>query len=50
MRVGFIGLGNLGYRLANNLVVSNIETFIYDLKRDLGPVKKKQERILSVEA
>ncbi len=36
MRVGFIGLGNLGYRLANNLVVSNVETFIYDLKRDLG--------------
>ena len=36
MRVGFIGLGNLGYRLANNLVVSNIETLIYDLKRDLG--------------
>ncbi len=36
MRVGFIGLGNLGNRLANNLVVSNVETFIYDLKRDLG--------------
>ncbi len=36
MRVGFIGLGNLGYRLANNLVMSNVETFIYDLKRDLG--------------
>ena len=36
MRVGFIGLGNLGYRLANNLVVSNVETLIYDLKRDLG--------------
>ena len=36
MRVGFIGLGNLGYRLANNLVVSNVQTFIYDLKRDLG--------------
>ena len=36
MRVGFIGLGNLGYRLAHNLVVSNVETFIYDLKRDFG--------------
>ena len=33
MRVGFIGLGNLGCRLANNLVVSNVETFIYDLTR-----------------
>ena len=36
MRVGFIGLGNLGYRLANNLVESNVETFINDLKKDLG--------------
>ena len=36
MRVGFIGLGNLGYRLANNLVDYNIETFIYDLNKDIG--------------
>ena len=36
MRVGFIGLGNLGHRLANNLVESKVDIVIYDLNRDIG--------------
>ncbi len=30
IRVGFIGLGNLGLRLALNLMESNANTFIFD--------------------
>ena len=30
IRVGFIGLGNLGLRLVLNLIKSGTNTFIYD--------------------
>ena len=30
MTVGFIGLGNLGFRLVSNLIDAGIKTYIFD--------------------
>ena len=32
MIVGFIGLGNLGSKLAGTLIRNNVKTFVHDLK------------------
>jgi len=44
MKVGFIGLGNVGSKLANSILVSGYNLFIYDLN------KKKKSGLLKNEA
>ena len=33
MKVGFIGLGNVGFKLANSLLETGFDISIYDLER-----------------
>ena len=34
--VGFIGLGNVGSKLANSILISEYNLFIYDLEKKKG--------------
>ena len=36
MKIGFIGLGNVGFKLANSVLESGFELFINDLDKDAG--------------
>jgi 3-hydroxyisobutyrate dehydrogenase-like beta-hydroxyacid dehydrogenase len=36
MKLGFIGLGNVGFKLANSVLESGFELFINDLDKDAG--------------
>lgn len=40
INIGFIGLGNVGSKLANSILISNYNLFVYDLD-----IKKSQDLI-----
>ncbi|NRA44961.1 MAG: NAD(P)-binding domain-containing protein [Oligoflexales bacterium] len=33
MKIGFIGLGNVGYKLANSLLADGLDLYIHDLEK-----------------
>ena len=42
MRIGFIGLGNVGFKLANSIIESGFDLLINDLDKNAGrPLIKK---------
>ena len=36
MKIGFIGLGNVGFKLANSIIESGFELLINDLDKNAG--------------
>ena len=36
MKVGFIGLGNMGSAAARNLMRAGFETFVHDIRKEAG--------------
>ena len=38
MKVGFIGLGNVGYKLANSILESGFDLLINDLDKKAGKI------------
>ena len=34
MRIGFIGLGNVGFKLANSLISSGHNIYVHDLEKN----------------
>ena len=36
MRVGFIGLGNMGNAMAANVLKAGYELVVYDIRREMG--------------
>ena len=44
--IGFIGLGNVGSNLTNNLLKSNKNIFVYDKNNQLYKIKKFKKQAL----
>ena len=42
--IGFIGLGNVGSKLANNILIAGYNIYLYDLK------KNKAKRLLKLKS
>ena len=45
--IGFIGLGNVGSKLANNILLGNYNLFIYDLKKNVAKKLLKKGAVWS---
>ena len=46
MKIGFIGLGNVGGKLANNLIKSRYKLIVRDLDSKLSKNLRRKEQLL----